>query len=173
MKYLKTFEKLNDETYLSAADKLEKNHQDRARNLRKFVDDQQNIDIDYLDPRPMYSKDNVYYVTDVNVVPDSNIERDGNNIDVLIESVTDSYTLMISNWNDDNQYSTSIENTIRNGGTPWFQPPGYNTKGDKALLVFPLEFFFKDRRSARVFKDIVERESGEKLLCSVNDMYKS
>ena len=79
MKHLskyKTFERLNDETYLSAADKLKRNHPERSSRLKKWVDDKQNIDINYIDPRQMQAMGGIYYITNV-IVEDYMDEVDG------------------------------------------------------------------------------------------------
>ena len=183
MKYLKkykTFE-LNDETYLSAADKLQKNHPERSKNLRKWVDDKQTSDIDYIDPRPLNAMDNVYYITKV-LVQDYHTSDDDKNIIVDLKSVNDIYSLSILNFNGERVTfgigtSIGMQYSINTYGSPW-GPPGYSKRKDDPSLdmmgnVFPTEFYFDDRKSARIFMDIVERESGQKLLCSVNDMYKS
>lgn len=173
IKQYKTFE-LNDETYLSAADKLKRNHPDRSNRLRKWVDDRQNIDIDYLDPRPMNAMGGIYYITNV-LVYDYN--EDGNKTIVVdLESVSDTYNLTITNYRGDNDY-TGIKYDITTYGTPWGMP-GYSTKKDDSTLgmlgnEFPQVFYFSDRKSARTFMDIVRKESNETLLFSVNDIYKS
>lgn len=178
MKYLqkyKTFE-LKGETYLSAADKLQRNHPDRAKNLRKWVDDKQTSDIDYIDPRPLNAMNNIYYITNV-LVQDYHTSDDDKNIIVDLKSVNDIYSLSILNFNGERTTSIGMQYNINTYGSPW-GPPGYSKRKDDPSLgmmgnEFPTEFHFDDRKSAKIFMDIVEKEAGEKLLFSVNDIYKS
>lgn len=190
MKYLesyKTFE-LKDETYLSAASKLSKNHPERAKKLRSFVDDRQSLDIDYLDPRSMNGvfiwdgvtpkvSQNKYYITDVSVRPNilrnnyTLIKGNGNDIEVLLESVNDRCTVVINNFYTDSEY-VGLPYSIANYGTPWGSP-GYHDKYQEIITHFPSNFYFTDRKSARIFMEIVERESKEELVFSINDIYKS
>ncbi len=174
MKYLKKYKafELKSSTYLSAADKLSKNHPERSKKLRQWVDNSGDVDINYLDPRPLYSKDNVYYITKVYVQPDDTFGGLGNNIEVTLESASDIYTLWIYNWLSDGQHLTSVTNTIETYGTPWASP-GYTRKDDQPIMSFPDKFYLDDRKSARIFMEIVEKEAGEKLLFSLNDIYKS
>lgn len=169
IKHYKTFE-LKDETYLSAASKLSKNHPERAKRLRKWVDDKQNIDINYIDPRPLNAMGNVYYITDVSTETSTLGEHEDVNIIVELESVNDFYSLVIYNWR--NSQFNGIDMTLNQYGTPW-GPPGYSRKDDTPIYEFPDNFYFSDRKSARIFMDVVKRESGQDLIFSINDTYKS
>ena len=173
IKRYKTFE-LKDETYLSAAERLEKNHPKRARRLRKHVDDRQNIDIAYIDPRPLKGMGhNTYYITNVRVQPntiyDNIVEGNGNDIIVDLESVNDMFTLHINNFYTDNIYG-ALGHSMTQYGTPW-GVPGYSSKTKEVIMNFPSTFYFLDRKSARIFMEVVEKETGEKLLFSINDIY--
>ena len=175
MKYLKrykTFE-LKDETYLSAADKLQRNHPNRAKSLRKWVDDKQTSDIDYIDPRPLNAMNNVYYITDIVL----NTLVKGDEIRVTLESVNDVYTLVIWNWVDVDNIYNGLTSMLLNYGTPWGSP-GYNKRIDDKTLglpgnEFPDIFYFSDSKYAKIFMDIVEKETGDKLKFTINDIYKS
>lgn len=173
IKRYKTFE-LKDETYLSTADRLEKNHPKRARALRKHVDDRQSVDIDYIDPRPLNGMGgNRYYITDVEVVPNETYvgritKGNGNDIIVTLESVNDIFNLYIYNFYTDS--ASGMTHHINTYHTPW-GPPGYSSKTKEMIMNFPSTFYFVDRKSARIFMEVVEKEAGEKLLFSINDAY--
>jgi hypothetical protein len=180
LKYLKTISELKDSTYLSAADGLERNHPERAQRLRKFVDDKYMVDIDYIDPRPLLAMDGVYYVTSVQVDP----SIDNNNlktIQVCLESVNELCILAINNYIDEGNEYFGMLYDLKRTGFPYyaFRNSKTNKSMNSALSseimnILPSQvFYFSDRKSARAFIEIVESESGEKLLFSVNDIYKS
>lgn len=173
MKYLKSISELKDSTYLSAADKLERNHPKRASRLRKFVDDKYTVDINYIDPRPLMAMDGVYYVTDVKVI--QSIEGGtGKTIKVNLESVNEICYLNINNYIDEGNVYFGMLYDFNRSGLPFSSMRDSKTKSKPTELNIEKDvFYFSDRKSARSFIDIVERESGEKLLFSINDIYKS
>ena len=172
IKRYKTFE-LKDETYLSAADRLEGLHPRRARALRKHVDDRQGVDIGYIDPRPLLGTGhNRYYITKVEVMPD-NLGH-GNIIYVDLESVKSKVYLVIPNYESENGL-LGWRHNVNHFNTPWgIVPVDRRVKsGDTTIDHRTEPFWFLDRKSARLFMDIVEKEAGEKLLFSINDIYMS
>lgn len=173
MKYLMTISELKDSTYLSAADKLERNHPSRAAKLRKFVDDRYTVDIDYIDPRPLSAMDGVYYVTGVKVTP----SVDGDNLKTILvdlESVNEICHLTINNYIDEGNVYFGMLYDFNRSGLPFSSMRNSKTKlSPRELDIEKDVFYFSDRKSARAFIEIVESESGEKLLFSVNDIYKS
>lgn len=172
MKHLKSYTvfELRDSTYLSAADRLEKNHPERAKSLRKWVDDKYTVDIDYLDPRPLSAMNSIYYVTDVSVQPSIEGLDNAKSILVTLESVNDFYHIVINNYKQEDNVYIGIPYSMRVNGFPY-----YSTRANKSGKYDDTydKFYFSDRSSARSFIDIVQRESGEKLLFTINDIYKS
>lgn len=168
----KVFE-LKDETYLSAANRLEGLHPKRARALRKFVDDRQTVDIDYIDPRPLLATGrNLYYITNVEVMLDG--LGNGNIIYVDLESVNSIVRIVIPNYESENGLLGWRANVNR-FRTPWGLVSIDNKikSGDSTLDYRTETFYFLDRKTAKTFMEIVEGESGEKLRFSINDIYMS
>jgi hypothetical protein len=172
MKHLKpyTLFELRDNTYLSAADRLEQNHPERAKSLRKWVDDKYTVDINYLDPRPLSAMNSIYYVTDVSVQPSTEGLDNAKSISVTLESVNDFYHILINNYKQEGNEYIGILYSMRINGFPYYST---RTKKSGEYDDTHDKFYFSDRSSARSFIDIVQRESGEKLLFTINDIYKS
>jgi hypothetical protein len=84
MKHIKTYKifELRDNTYLSAADRLEQNHPERAKSLRKWIDDEYTVesnddDADTMARYQLFSADttmafdfNREFITDIDSIKD-------------------------------------------------------------------------------------------------------
>jgi len=166
MRFLKKYFELKDETYLRAADRLVKNHPMRASKLRKWVDDKQDIDINYIDPRPIQTSSGVYYITNLNSPTTEewvdNRLTNLTSISVRLESVNDVYALHIPNNKIELKYM------LDTWGRIWHA--SYFSKTEDKQSV-DMEFLISDRKSARNFMDIIKSETGLDLEFSINDVY--
>lgn len=178
MKYLKTIQELKSDTYLSAADKLEDLHPVRAKKLRQYVDDQQKVDINYLDPRPFHINNDIYYITNITnkeyeagegVLPEGELIK---RIDIEFKSTTtrdEKVSIILYNneefIKDDIDLDGSPINRIR---------LLYNNEwGEEVERILSRSFFFDNRKEARAFITIIENELDIKLLIKPNQIYKS
>ena len=171
MKYLKRIFELKDETYLKAADRLEKNHPERSKNLRKFVDYRQTYDINYIDNRPLNAMNDIYYITDISTLKDG-LNSENINIIIELESANNVVTLHIPNYIPQYDF-LGIKYNIINYGTPWGDSVTYSNKNNLNPMIPKQDFYFSDRKSAINFIKILEDNIDDKLLFSINDIYKS
>jgi hypothetical protein len=183
MKYLKTYKlyELKSDTYLSAADKLEDLHPARAKNLRQYVDDQQKVDIDYIDPRPFHINNDIYYITNITK---QEYEAGGGleegelamRIDITLKSTTTSDEWVeIVIFNNEN----FIKDDIKLDGSPinrvkikYKEYVGTEWEEERERTL-SRRFFFETRKEARAFLSIIENELGIKMLIKANQIYKS
>lgn len=184
MKYLKTYKlyELKSDTYLSAADKLEDLHPSRAKKLRKYVDDQQKVDIDYLDPRPFHINNDIYYITKIDkeeyeagsgVLPEGELIC---RIDITLKSSTTS-----DEWIGVRLFNNEkfIKDDIDLDGSPinrivlkYKEFVGTEWEEERQRTL-SRSFFFENRKEARAFLSIIESELGIKMIIKTNQIYKS
>jgi hypothetical protein len=183
MKFLKKYKffELKTSTYLSAADKLEGLHPTRAKNIRKYVDDQQRVDVDYLDPRPFHINNDIYYITGitkdeyrqksvygVGSLPEGELVF---RIDVEFKSSTtsDERIEMIIFNNE-----KFIKDDIELDGSPINRVNlKFKRHEQEQERTLSRRFFFETRKEARAFLSIIESELGIKMLIKINQIYKT
>lgn len=181
MKHIKLYKvfELKSSTYLSAADKLDKFHPVRAERLRKWADEQQESDINYIDPRTFYINDDVYYVTDISdqkyngrgELSDTLLHR----IDVTLSSSTTDDKIKINLFNN----REVIESDIKDFGTVLdnvdiIRKDEWGDEHERKFYsVTGKEFSLNNRKEARSFIQIIENYLGIKLVLRANEIYKT
>ena len=182
MKFLKKYKffELKTSTYLSAADKLEGLHPTRAKNIRKYVDDQQRVDVDYLDPRPFHINNDIYYITGitkdeygVGSLPEGEFVF---RIDVEFKSSTTSdERLEMIIFNNEKFIKDDIEldgSPINRVNLKFKRLIGTEHEQEQERTL-SRRFFFETRKEARAFLSIIESELGIKMLIKINQIYKT
>ena len=181
MKHIKSYKvfELKSSTYLSAADKLDKFHPARAKKLRKWADEQQESDVNYIDPRTFYINNDVYYVTDISDekytgfgdLSDTLLHR----IDVTLSSSTTDDKIKIMLFNN----REVIESDIKDFGTALdnvniIRKDSWGDEHKRRFYsVTGKEFSFNNRKEARNFIQIIENYLGIKLVLRANEIYKT
>lgn len=164
MNHLKRFNELNTETYLSAADRLSRNHPERAKALRRWVE--RDIDIDYISPLPFEIDGDTFYLTKVKLDKELNKYAP---VTFRMRSTDDelSGSIFAGGVKD----PTDIHSALITGNEIKYGRKKNRNWVDCGNLKF------SSRKEAREFIKLIEQETGEKwsniTKLTINDIYKS